>query len=79
MILIHINPKCIIDRLEGSSTNMTEQYINQWKRNTEAQLRRRQNLTYRTQEQVTDMERRQIAFMNPENRAQAQVANTAQR
>ncbi len=54
---------------------MTEQYNNQRKRNAEAQLRRRQNLAYKTQEQFSNMERRHIARTNPENRAQEQVVN----
>jgi hypothetical protein len=43
------------------------------KRNAEAQLRRLQNPAYRIQEQVG------IACTNPEDRAQEQVADTAQR
>jgi hypothetical protein len=65
---------------------------NHWKRNAEAQLRRRQNPAYRIQEQVANTEQRlnahtncenrtqehrQIARMYLEDRAQEQVADTA--
>jgi hypothetical protein len=58
---------------------MMEQYTNQGKKNAEAQLRRCHNLDYRTQEQFSDTERRQIARMNLQNRAQEQVTDTERR
>ncbi len=50
-----------------------------WKRNAEAQLKRRQNPAYRIQEQVANTEQRQIACTNHENRTQEQVADMEQR
>jgi hypothetical protein len=52
---------------------------NHRKRNAEAQLRRSQNPAYRIQEQVNNMEQRQIARTNRENRAQEQVTNMDRR
>jgi hypothetical protein len=54
---------------------------NRQKRNAEDQLRRCQNPAYRKQKQVevADMEQRQIAPMNHENRTQEQVIDTEQR